>query len=323
VSRPSSTPAVRVSAYAAGQKQAWDEFVDRSKNGLFLFRRDYMEYHADRFTDSSLTFADDEGRLIALLPASVKDGVVTSHAGLTFGGVVCDQTMKAALMLELFDALGDHLKRGGATKLVYKAVPHIYHRLPAEEDLYALFRKGARLFRRDISTTIDARERLPFSKGRRWSIKQAQKAKLVVERSHDFRAFMAMEEALLAAKYDVRPTHTGAEMEMLAARFPEEIKLFVSRRDGELLAGVVVYEYGRVAHAQYISATDEGKKTGAPDLILDFLINDYYAGARYFDFGISTERGGRYLNAGLIENKQGFGGRAVVHDFYEWELGGD
>ena len=313
---------VKVLNYTAERKSAWDDFVDRSKNGVFLFRRDYMEYHADRFDDLSLTFADEEGRLVALLPASVKDGVVTSHAGLTFGGVVSDQTMKASLMLELFDALEEHLKRRGAAKLIYKAVPHIYHRLPAEEDLYALFRKGARLFRRDISTTIDARERLPFSKGRRWSIKQAQKARLTVERSHDFRAFMAMEEALLAAKYDVRPTHTGEEMELLAARFPEEIKLFVSRREGGLVAGVVVYEYERVAHAQYISATDEGKKTGALDLILDFLINDYYAGARYFDFGISTERGGQHLNAGLIENKQGFGGRAVVHDFYEWNLNG-
>jgi hypothetical protein len=321
VSDPAPTPAVKVVDYAAEHKTAWDDFVARSKNGVFLFRRDYMEYHADRFPDASLLFYDGDDRLVGLLPATARGGVAASHAGLTFGGVVSDETMKAALMLELFGALADHLRRGGVAKLVYKVVPHIYHRLPAEEDLYALFRMGARLSRRDISTTIDARERLTFSKGRRWSIKQAQKAKLLVERSHDFRAFMAMEEALLAAKYDVRPTHTGAELEMLAARFPEEIKLFVSRRAGELLAGVVVYEYGRVAHAQYISATDEGKKTGALDLILDFLINDYYAGARYFDFGISTERGGRHLNAGLIENKQSFGGRAVVHDFYEWDLG--
>jgi hypothetical protein len=226
-------------------------------------------------------------------------------------------------MLDVFGALADHLKERGVAKLVYKAVPHIYHRLPAEEDLYALFRCGARLFRRDISSTVDLAARLPFSKGRRWSIKQAQKAGLAVERSQDFRAFMEMEERLLAAKYDVRPTHTGAELELLASRFPEEIKLFTAHAAGELLAGVIVYEYGHVAHAQYISATDEGKRTGALDLILDHLVNDYYARHTYFDFGISTEQGGRYLNEGLIENKQGFGARAVVHDFYEWELGGN
>jgi hypothetical protein len=315
---------VKVLNYAAEHKSAWDGFVARAKNGVFLFRRDYMEYHADRFTDFSLMFFADEGdRLVALLPASIKDGVVASHAGLTFGGVVTDATMKAALMLELFDALEEHLKRVGVQKVIYKAVPHIYHRLPAEEDLYALFRHGARLFRRDISSTIDMGERVEFSKGRKWSIKQARKAGLRVEQSHDFEKFMSMEAELLAAKYGVKPTHTGAELELLASRFPEEIKLFVSFKGEELLAGVVVYEYGRVAHAQYISASEEGKRAGALDLILDHLINDYYSHARYFDFGISTEQGGRHLNAGLIENKQGFGGRGVVHDFYEWDLGGD
>jgi hypothetical protein len=315
---------VKVLNYAAEHKSAWDGFVARAKNGVFLFRRDYMEYHADRFTDFSLMFFADEGdRLIALLPASIKDGVVASHAGLTFGGVVTDATMKATLMLELFDALEEHLKRDGVQKVIYKAVPHIYHRLPAEEDLYALFRHGARLFRRDISSTIDMAERVEFSKGRKWSIKQARKAGLRVERSHDFEKFMSMEAELLAAKYGVKPTHTGAELELLASRFPEEIKLFVSFKGEELLAGVVVYEYGRVAHAQYISASEEGKRAGALDLILDHLINDYYSHALYFDFGISTEQGGRHLNAGLIENKQGFGGRGVVHDFYEWDLGGD
>ncbi|MFL6231267.1 MAG: GNAT family N-acetyltransferase [Pyrinomonadaceae bacterium] len=314
---------VRVFNYTAERKPAWDDFVARSKNGVFLFRRDYMEYHADRFTDFSLMFADEADRLVAVMPASIKEDVVASHAGLTFGGIVTDTAMKAAHMLELFDALTAHLRHHGVRQVIYKAVPHIYHRLPAEEDLYALFRQGARLFRRDIATTIEMGERLHFSKGRKWSIKQARKAGLRVERSHDFRAFMAMEEALLASKYDVRPTHTGAELELLASRFPEEIKLFTAGNSGEMLAGIVVYEYGRVAHAQYISASDEGKRTGALDLILDHLINDYYAGTRYFDFGISTEEGGRYLNAGLIENKQSFGGRAVVHDFYEWDLGSD
>ncbi len=313
---------LKVSDYNPAQAAEWDEFVGRSKNGLFLFRRGYMDYHADRFADASLMFSDDDGQLVAVLPASASGDVVTSHAGLTFGGVVSDERMKAALMLELFDALEAHLRARGFAKLVYKAVPHIYHLLPSEEDLYALFRKGARLFRRDISSTVDMRARLPFSKGRKYSVKQARKAGLRVAESRDFRRFMRMEEELLAAKYNVRPTHTADEMELLASRFPQEIKLFVSLGGDELMAGVVVYEYGGVAHAQYISATEEGKRTGALDLILDHLINDYYAGARYFDFGISTERGGQYLNEGLIENKQGFGGRAVVHDFYEWDLNG-
>ena len=310
---------IEVLAYEAGRRREWDEFVDGSKNGVFLFRRDYVEYHADRYPDASLMFYGEGGRLLAVLPATESGGKWSSHGGLTFGGFVTGEEMKVGLMLELFDALRERLRAGGVRRAVYKAVPHIYHRMPAEEDLYALFRHDARLFRRDVSVTLDAAARLPFSKGRKYSIKKARKLGVEVARSDDYGAFMAIEEELLRAKYGARPVHTAEEMALLAGRFPDHIKLFAAHRGGRMEAGVIIYESAQVAHAQYIGTTAEGRESGASDLIMDHLINDYYAGKKYFDFGISTEEGGRRLNAGLIENKQGFGGRAVVYDFYEFE----
>src|SRR5258708_25316160 len=108
---------------------------------------------------------------------------------------------------------------------------------------------------------------------------------------------------------------------MLAGRFPHDIQLFSAYCDSEMLAGVVVYESDNVAHAQYIAANDHGKRTGALDLILDYLINDYYLDKKYFDFGISSEDDGRHLNPGLIVNKESFGARAIVYDFYQISLG--
>lgn len=311
-----------VSRYTPERKSTWDDFIGRSKNGVFLFRRDYMEYHAERFNDFSLMFTDEGQRLVALMPASLEGRVLYSHAGLTFGGVVSGEEMKVPLMLELFAALKEFLRAHDIERVIYKAVPHIYHRLPAEEDLYALFRHGARLFRRDVSTAIRLTAKLPFTKGRKYSVKLARRHGLEVRRSDDFRTFMEIESRVLGTKYNVRPVHTAAELELLAGRFPENIKLFASHRGDEMLAGVVIYEGERVAHAQYISSSDEGKRTGALDLILDYLINDYYTSKPYFDFGISTEEAGRHLNVGLVENKQSFGGRAIVHDFYEMETEG-
>jgi len=314
---------VSVIKYKAEHQRQWDDFVSRSKNGTFLFYRDYMDYHADRFPDCSFMFFDEQERLLALLPATAQGETLSSHAGLTFGGLVTDAQMKAALMLEVFEALNAHLPAHGIKRLLYKVIPHIYHVIPAEEDLYALFRHNARLVRRDISSTIFLGEKLPFSKGRKYEIKQAAKHGLEVRESDDFKTFMSIEEQLLDEKYDSRPVHSAAELQMLATRFPEHIKLFAAFREGEMLAGVVIYENHTVAHAQYIAATDEGKSIGALDMILGGLINDHYSCKKYFDFGISTENQGRELNVGLIENKQSFGARAVVHDFYEFEIGND
>lgn len=313
---------IEVAPYEPGRKREWDDFVGGARAGVFLFRRDYMDYHADRFPDASLMFTGEGGRPVALLPATRRGEVLASHAGLTFGGIISDAGMKIGPMLEVFDAMAGHLRAAGVAKVIYKAVPHIYHRVPAEEDLYALFRHGARLFRRDLSSAVDARARLPFSKGRRYAAKLARKGGLEVRPSDDFETFMAIEERVLGAKYDTRPVHTAAELRMLAGRFPGEIRLFAAYRGAQMLAGVVVYESECVAHAQYIAADEEGKRAGALDLVLEQLINEEYAGKRYFDFGISTEDAGRYLNAGLAENKQGFGARAVVYDFYEMDLSG-
>lgn len=310
---------IRIEPYQPSFKSLWNEFVTQSKNGLFLFDRDYMEYHADRFTDSSLMFYNDAD-LVAVMPANRKGDTLVSHGGLTFGGIVSDTRMRAPLMMEIFETLHRELPGWGIKSLTYKAIPHIYHTVPAEEDLYALFRNDAQLYRRDVSSTIDNRARVAFSTLRKRGAKQAQKNGLVVKESNDFETFMQIEEQVLSTRHGVKAVHTAMELRTLANRFPENVQLYAAYREGTMLGGVVIYASRNVAHAQYISASDEGKKASALDLILDWLINERYADKNYFDFGISTESEGRYLNLGLIGNKEGFGARATVHDFYRLEF---
>jgi hypothetical protein len=76
----------------------------------------------------------------------------------------------------------------------------------------------------------------------------------------------------------------------------------------------------QVLHTQYISANPEGKACGAIDLLFDTLINDVYQDYPYIDFGKSTVSDSARLNYQLIFQKEGFGGRAVCYDTYEWML---
>jgi hypothetical protein len=245
---------------------------------------------------------------------------VISHGGLTFGGFVIDKRMRQKTMLDVVRAGTNALRDAGAKRLVYKAIPHIYHDVPAEEDRYALFRAGARLVRRDASSTILLSERLALGKGRKWSLKRGRDAGVSVRRSDDFAPFMAIEEQQLAERHGVRPVHTAQELELLASRFPENVKLYIAWRDQSLLGGVIVYESRNVAHAQYIASTDDGRELGALDVVLAYLLDEEFAHKRWFDFGISTVREGRQLNEGLTWNKESFGARTVVYDTYELDL---
>jgi hypothetical protein len=310
---------LRVERYEPRWQAEWDRFVGGSKNGVFLFYRSYMEYHSDRFDDHSLLFFDD-GKLLAVLPANRREATLVSHGGLTFGGFVTDDRMKTPTMLHLFDALHNHCQAAGISRVIYKPVPHIYHRLTAEEDLYALFVRGGRLMRRDVSSTVVLRERPRLSKGRKWAVKRAKANGLEVRPSDEFERFMVIEEQNLRTKYGVAPTHSAAELRLLAERHPDSIKLFGAYKGDALLGGVVVYENCHVAHAQYIATTPEGRDLSALDCIIDGLLSDVYADKLYFDFGISTEDGGKTLNVGLIENKESYGARAVAYDWYEVDV---
>ncbi|OKL40714.1 GNAT family N-acetyltransferase [Pontibacter flavimaris] len=311
---------VEVVKYNGKYKAEWDTFVRASKNGTFMLLRDYMEYHADRFTDHSLLFFRKD-RLVALLPANEVGRQVQSHGGLSYGGLITDKRMKAALMLEVMQATKSYFQELGFLSILYKVIPHIYHQLPAEEDLYALFRHGAILCRRDVNSVVDVAAGLGYSRTRRWEVKNAWRGNVQVQLSEDYMGFMQLERELLQEKYNILPAHTAEEMTLLASRFPENIKLYTSTDADELLAGVLVYETPQVVHSQYIATSARGRNLHALDVLLDWLLTEVYPHKSYFSFGISTEQGGQFLNEGLAQYKESYGARTVVHDFYELRLG--
>lgn len=308
--------ALRVEVYRSENKSLWDSFVHESKNGVFLFYRDYMEYHQDRFKDHSLLFYKGN-QLVGLLPANLHKQTLHSHAGLTFGGFISGFNMAQPLMLELFNELIEHCRSEDISTVIYKAVPHIYHSIPADEDLYALFRHGAVLVARNASSSIRLAQKRQFDSSRKDNLRKAKRNDLSVKESGNFEAFMKISQEALSQRHGVKPVHTVAEIKLLASRFPSNIKLFASYRGDEMLAGIIMYESKNVAHMQYAANSRQGWKIGAQDTIEDYLINHYYESKRYFDFGISTEQSGQVLNLGLIRRKEDFGASGVMYDTYQ------
>ena len=313
---------MQVILYQCGfqQFEEWNAFVAQSKNGTFLFDRRFMDYHADRFQDYSLMFYDED-RLLAVMPANVDGDTLITHGGLTYGGLVMSPRIRAAQVCEIFRNLNDVLRLQGFHRVVYKAVPWIYHQQPAEEDLYALTSVcHAHLTIRDISSVIFGDRKMCFSGSRKDGIRKARRKGLEVRESTDFATFWQILNDNLTSKYGVHPVHSAAELELLHGRFPNQIRLYMVF-DGETpLGGTVLFLTPQVLHTQYISATQEGKACGAIDLLFDHLIHQVYSDYRYFDFGKSTTSDSADLNEHLIFQKEGFGARAVCYDTYEWTL---
>ena len=307
--------------YTESDKAAWDAFVAQSKNGTFLFRRDYMDYHADRFQDCSLMIYLD-GRLFALLPANEADGVFYSHHGLSYGGLVMSPQCKAAQVRDAFAMLCEYLRGQGFCKVVYKHIPWIYASLPAEEDLFALFNVcRASLRSRDVASVVMLDRRLPFSTLRRRGVKRALSAGVQVQETEDFAPFWQLLSDNLWQRFQARPVHSLAEISLLKSRFPHNIRLFTVSSADQLLGGTVLYMDSYVVKTQYISANERGKRVGALDGLFSQLLQRFEGeGRHFFDFGTSNKVYNDDLNDSLVFQKEGFGGRAVCYDVYEWSL---
>jgi hypothetical protein len=303
--------------YNKNHKSSWNDFLVLSKNGTFMLDRNYMDYHSDQFIDHSLMFYDEDDSLVAVMPASLHGDELRSHGGLTYGGIISNRKMTVQKMLDVFCALKMHMQENNIAKLIYKKIPSIYYSYPSDEDLYALFRDDAELIRRDVSTAIDLRDPIGFSERRRRNIKKTEKTSLLVKMSNDFKTYVDLLNEVLEKRHNTVAAHAAHELERLAMLFPDNIKLFVAFLEDEMIAGSIVFETPTVAHTQYLANSKIGCKIGALDLVIDHIIKIYSNSKIYLDFGISTTKEGRCLNEGLISQKQEFGGRAIVHDFYE------
>jgi len=306
-----------IKRYTSADAAFWNDFVERSKNGTFLFNRNYMDYHSDRFSDNSLMFYLD-GELYAMLPANRRGDTLYSHQGLTYGGLITNEKASAAGVVSLFTELIEYLKAEGIKTVIYKATPWIYHRLPAEEDLYALFKVcHAQLIACDISSTIDLANAPRWSHGRIYDANKARRNGITIRRADSPEAFWHILDGNLTAKYGVHPVHSLEELKLLTSRFPENIRTYEALLNDTVLGGTVLYINRDIVHTQYISASPEGKRQHALDLLFDFLIHEEFKNMKYLDFGKSTEEGGTILNESLIFQKEGFGGRGMCYSTFQ------
>jgi hypothetical protein len=305
--------------YHPSYRELWNSHINQY--GAFLFHRDYMDYHQNRFEDHSLLFFDEKENLLAVLPANQTENSIFSHQGLSYGGLVASPDLKFYRLADCIQLLLNYLKNMGISRLLYKSQPSFYNGQSIEEDLYLMHEFGAQLYARQLLSVINLQHPIVYQEQRRRHIKKALKKGLIVAESNNLMAYWDVLQENLNARYSSRPVHTYEEIVQLCDRFPDNIKLFVCNdTHQQLYAGIIIFETNYVAKTQYIASTHAGRALGAVDLLIDTLLKTYYSHKRYFDFGSSHVDGQFRMNKGLLEQKEGFGARACVQDTYELRI---
>ncbi|MDB9858311.1 GNAT family N-acetyltransferase [Flavobacteriaceae bacterium] len=306
----------RVEKYTKENRLAWDTFISGAKNATFLFARDFMEYHSDRFTDYSLLVYKDD-LLYAVLPANIVGDKLYSHKGLTYGSLVLSKSAKLLYTFEAFKALLAFLDAKAISTLELRNIPTFYNTMPSDELSYFLFKANATLIKRDALMVIDTSNKIKFQKNRREGINKAKRNGLTIAVDDNFEGFW--NEILipnLQKKHGVAPVHSLEEIQLLAAKFPDHIKQVNVYKDNVIVAGTTLFLTKTTIHPQYVSGNSDKNAFGSLDLAYDYIINHFDSSKRYFDFNISSEENGTALNSGLIFWKESCGARTYVADNY-------
>lgn len=311
------------------QSDQWDAFVESCPMSTFLHTQRFLSYHGNRFQDRSLIIEDDEGKWLGIIPAALNpsdDNEIISHPGITFGGILHQRKLIGQLIIEAFEEVKKFYAEKGYKRLIYKAVPYIYHRIPASDDLYALFRSDAKLYRRDLSCAIDLDSPLSLSSK---ELSTMQRRFRKAEQNHifisdsltDLNQLWCILTKNLRDKYSTNPVHCYEEISGLATKFPQNIKIITAKHKEQVVAGLVLFISPLVYHTQYLVVTPEGAEVFALDYIINYSIElARQHKVRYFDFGTSNEQQGQYLNQGLYKSKAKHGGGGIAYDFYKIDL---
>ena len=308
-----------IKRYETKNYSDWNAFVSKAKNATFLFNRDFMEYHNDRFDDYSLMIYNED-ILVSVLPANRVGDSIFSHQGLTYGGLVFQNNLKLVNSIAIFREILLFLSENQIEKLNLKLIPSIYCSSFSEEIEYSLFLSKAQLIRRDCLSVLDLTKPVSISKTRNESIRRGIKNNLVIKEELNFELFW--NEILipnLDNKHSAKPVHSIEEITKLQKIFPNNIRHFNVYEGKNIVAGTTIFISENVAHPQYISGNNQKNELGSLDYLYDYLIKVVFKDINFFDFGPSHEENGLKINEGILFWKESFGAKTTVQDSYEIE----
>jgi hypothetical protein len=243
-----------------------------------------------------------------------------SHLRSTYGGFVISRHVGVEDSLAIVQLFLNEIKKNHVKEIIIKNPFRIFYKKPCDEFDYALWYFGFKVLYRELEVAIPTDEKIniekEFSEGTRSGLHKALKS-LTVEESIDYKTYWNILEKTLNQKHHAKPTHSYEQFcDLLKNVGNEKIKLFVTKKENQIIAGLVLFILNDVCvHAQYI-AYDVALQNERPLNILLYHISKWaqQKGYRYFNLGRANEDNGNTINVNLFKFKESYGGRGVLRE---------
>lgn len=310
-----------VRPYEKSDYELWNTFVSDAKSATFLFHRDFMEYHKERFEDFSL-LVFQETKLVAILPANRDGDKVYSHQGLTYGGLVYTSKLKIEKLETILDLVFDFFKSKQIEHFYLHPIPSFYVAQGNAAIDFFLMKKGAQLYRKEMNMVAHLHQEISISKSKLKHFRRTELLGLRVVEETSFQPFWEkILEPRLIEKYTAKPVHSLAEIQLLHERFPQNIKQFSAYVEDKIVAGITIFEFENGVKSQYGATSKNGEKYRALDFLFISLLDIFQKrGKLFFDMGIVNDADEKGFHSGLLQQKEELGCTVWNQDFYKITL---
>ncbi|POR20899.1 FemAB family protein, partial [Flavobacterium columnare] len=307
--------------YNSNYYTIWNRFIETSENATFLFHRDYMEYHQERFEDFSLMIFDHK-TLVGVLPANRIDEVLYSHQGLTYGGFYFSSKLTLDKIEIILQDIFHFLNENNIKEIILKQIPNLYLQYHQGIDFLLFNRYKSLLVKREMNLMINYRTLFSISKSKMKRFNKLDKLGLEIRKETSLMPFWTnVLTPRLMERYKTKPVHSLLEIQKLRDLFPSNIVQYSVYFENKIIAGITLFISERGIKSQYGATTVLGEKYRALDFLFIKLIQKYKDSFHFFDMGTVSNSSSLGYNIGLLQQKKELGCSIYNLDTYKIEIG--
>lgn len=239
-----------IKEYDESQLKIWDDFVfNQSLNGTIYHSRVFLNYHKDKFIDSSIMIYNKK-KLIAVFPCCKCNDTYYSHRGSTQGGIIIkEKYYTLSKLTQIMDEIFNYYNQN----LYIKLSESIYFKNNMNNELLNFILSQKCKVYKDISLffninkTKNIIDSFPKNDNKRLLLKHInnnnkQISFVISNQLEDYKNYYYLLERSLKKKNNVKPLHNLDEFILLKELLDEKQFLFLSKdNNGDILSGALVF----------------------------------------------------------------------------------
>ena len=323
----------------------FDNFIDNSLNGTIFHKKAFLNYHPqDRFEDNSLLFYK-KSKLIAVFPAAKmtnNEGKTTlkSHPGSSYGGLVIDKKMGIADTFDLIDSLTNYARENSFDFIEFRLPEKIFYNSNLDNIDFCLLHLGFYREAEELSNCIELTQfkGLDFEsfiskfksdplfksnnkvdRNYRHSLPYNLNAEFTKSQNEIGEFYEVLCKTL--TKFNTKPVHSLLELNKILDTF-SNTHIFVVKHNEKVIAGQFLLKVNQNGYHMFYNAMDYEFQNMRPANfgMLHLIYNLAQKGEKYYNLGISTEKGGKVINYGLFDFKESFNSEGIIRTYWKKEL---